>query len=226
MIALYLNIFLSLMHSQSFNTPANKNFTIIYVGDPMCSWCYGFTNEWHTLIGNFPDAEVKYIMGGLRPNGSERMADLKDFLREHWEEIHHRTAMPFKYDVLERDMVYNTEPACRAVVTFRHFNAAKTGAFFKSIQQAFYDDNHNPYLASNYAALAEKLGVNKEDYLAYYNSHAAVQETMADFQMAGNLGVSGFPTVLAEVQGKIYVVSRGYQTAQVMYATTQKLLAR
>ncbi len=205
---------------------AQKKFALYYVGDPMCSWCYGITNEWQTLIGHYPEAEVHYIMGGLRPNGTEAMADLKGFLQEHWEEVHLRTGLPFKLDILERDMVYNTEPACRAVVTFRHFNAEKTRDFFKKVQHAFYVENHNPYLASNYAAIAEELGVNKADFLSYFLSPSASQETIADFEKARNLGASGFPTILTEINGSIFVLSRGYQTATSMHAYMQKLLGK
>lgn len=205
---------------------ASKKIAFYFVGDPMCSWCYGITNEWQALLRQYPEAEVQYIMGGLRPNGREAMADLKEFLKEHWEEVHLRTGMPFKFDILDRDMVYNTEPACRAVVTFMHFNLEKTGDFFKKIQHAFYAENHNPYLASNYAAIAETMGVDREDYLAYYQSPSAERETMSNFEKAGNLGVSGFPTILAEVNGSFFVVSRGFQSAASMHANIQKLLSK
>ena len=67
--------------------------TLYYIGDPMCSWCYGFTNEWSAFVAALPNVKFIYLMGGLRPDGTESMASLKDFLAEHWHEINQRTGM-------------------------------------------------------------------------------------------------------------------------------------
>ncbi|MBK8700862.1 MAG: DsbA family protein [Saprospiraceae bacterium] len=197
---------------------------LIYIGDPMCSWCYGITHEWDSLKRLYPEVEVEYLMGGLRPNGTEAMSSLKDFLQEHWEEIYHRTGMSFNYGVLSQDLVYNTEPACRAVVTFRHFNPRKTGDFFKQIQQAFYYQNYNPYSPHNYAGIAERMGVDAASFIAYFLSQTAARETMADMDKARQLGASGFPTIILEIEGTINVITRGFQTAPVMAARMQQLM--
>jgi putative protein-disulfide isomerase len=61
-----------------------QNPTIIYIGDPMCSWCYGFAPEITKVKEALPDYEFKVVLGGLRPQGTETMADLGDFLEHHW----------------------------------------------------------------------------------------------------------------------------------------------
>jgi len=51
---------------------AQEKTTLIYVGDPMCSWCYGFGNEISTVISTLGDrVEVEAVMGGLRPYNTE-----------------------------------------------------------------------------------------------------------------------------------------------------------
>ena len=40
---------------------------LIYIADPMCSWCYGFGPELSKLLARHPDATVDVVMGGLRP---------------------------------------------------------------------------------------------------------------------------------------------------------------
>ncbi|MFQ5523922.1 MAG: DsbA family protein, partial [Acidimicrobiia bacterium] len=37
---------------------------LIYVGDPMCSWCWGFAPEIEDLADEYP---VEVVVGGLRP---------------------------------------------------------------------------------------------------------------------------------------------------------------
>ena len=61
---------------------------LIYIGDPMCSWCYGFSNELSFIVEEYEDTvEFEMIMGGLRPYNTETMIDLKDFLSHHWEDV-------------------------------------------------------------------------------------------------------------------------------------------
>jgi putative protein-disulfide isomerase len=60
-----------------------QNLVIIYVGDPMCSWCYGFAPEITELKEKLTDYEFKLVLGGLRPGGTETNADLGEFLAHH-----------------------------------------------------------------------------------------------------------------------------------------------
>ena len=65
---------------------------LIYIADPMCSWCYGFSNELSTAIDNLGDkVELQLIMGGLRPYNTETIQDLGEFLRGHWKHVEERS---------------------------------------------------------------------------------------------------------------------------------------
>ena len=39
---------------------------LLYVGDPMCSWCYGFGKEMTALMTLHPGLELEIIVGGVR----------------------------------------------------------------------------------------------------------------------------------------------------------------
>ncbi len=62
---------------------------LIYVGDPMCSWCWGFAPVKRRIEEQCQGrAEVSLVVGGLRPFTTEPQDDQrKTFLREHWQEI-------------------------------------------------------------------------------------------------------------------------------------------
>ncbi len=86
----------------------------------MCSWCYGFATEISELKEALPEYDFKMVLGGLRPGGTETNEDLADFLAHHWKDVEKRTGQPVNYDVLkDSTRVYDTEPACRAVVVVR-----------------------------------------------------------------------------------------------------------
>lgn len=192
---------------------SQKELTVYYVGDPMCSWCYGFTNEWSTFVAAHPNIKFVYLMGGLRPDGTESMASLKDFLTEHWREINHRTGMEFNYDILQKDMVYNTEPACRAVACIKALFPSHTLAFFQQVQKSFYKNNNNPYATATYKSIVAVMGLDSNAFESLFVSAEGRKLVLNDFQIAGQLGANGFPTVFVQQGDRYQTLTRGYTSA-------------
>ena len=171
---------------------------LIYVGDPMCSWCYGFAPAKTKLEDQCRGrAAVTFVAGGLHIDWTEPQDRQRiDFLREHWEEIGERTGQPFKFDILERtDFVYNTEAACRAAVTARMMEGNGAALeFFTRLQSAFYAENRD---------------VTQEGVLI--GSDEMKAETMGDFQFAQRMGVTGFPTVVVNDRTGYAYLTVGWQ---------------
>ena len=47
---------------------------IFYIHDPMCSWCYAFSQSWAALQLDLPrDMEIVYLVGELAPDTTEPM---------------------------------------------------------------------------------------------------------------------------------------------------------
>ena len=90
----------------------NTQTEIIYVGDPMCSWCWGISGELSQLVDKYKDqTSYRVIVGGLRPGGSETMAELGDFLKHHWEQVNEKSGREFSYEILsDSSFIYDTEP--------------------------------------------------------------------------------------------------------------------
>lgn len=198
------------------NLMSQNNPTLIYIGDPMCSWCYGFSPEFSEAGAQLADqVSVKMIMGGLRPYNTETMTDLGDFLKHHWEDVQNRSGQPFTYDILQqKDFVYDTEPPCRAVVTVRAIAPAKEWAFFKKIQEVFYHKNQNTNDLATYLAIAQTLDIDTKLFRERYESDEMKQKVRADFAAAAEMGVRGFPSVVLEKDGQYYLIANGYTTAK------------
>ena len=58
----------------------------LYVGDVMCSWCWGFAPTLTKLTENF-QLPIRVVNGGLRPGPSAELLDnrMASFLGHHWE---------------------------------------------------------------------------------------------------------------------------------------------
>lgn len=187
---------------------------IIYVGDPMCSWCYGFSPVIQTLHDRHKDdVKMTLVLGGLRV-GDEHVVDearLK-FLKEHWVEIGERSGQEFSLDILENTgWIYNTEWACRAVVVMRKLAPEHAFAYFGAVQANFYAKNLDPSKPETYADEAVKFGVDRDEFLKAYDSDEIKQETMSDFAWSQGVGVTGFPSVLVKDGDKVGALTLGYQ---------------
>ena len=124
----------------------NKKGRIIYVGDPLCSWCWGISPHLSKLKAHYKEEmEFEILLGGLRPGGGEKWNDqFKNFLRQHWEHVTELSGQPFGYKIFDRDdFNYDTEPPCRAVRVARDMVPEKELDFFKTIQYDFYIKNND-----------------------------------------------------------------------------------
>ena len=46
---------------------------LIYVMDPMCSWCYAFQPELEDFLQTQSSLDVSWVMGGLAPDSTDPM---------------------------------------------------------------------------------------------------------------------------------------------------------
>lgn len=207
------------------NTMAQDN-GLIYFGDPMCSWCYGFSDEIVKVKEAFPELDFTLSLGGLRPNGEQKITELADFLKDHWEEIAEATGQSFSYGILkDKNFIYNTEPACRAVVVVRKLKPGAELDFFKQVQLLFYKDNVKTNKADAFIDAASAIGISEEAFREAFDDPEIINETINDFIYAQNLGVSGFPTLVLKKGEDLYLISNGYRKAEPLVDVIRKTLA-
>ncbi len=198
--------------------------SIIYIGDPMCSWCYGFAPEVSKVKDAFPDYDFRLILGGLRPGGKETNKELGAFLDHHWKDVEKRTKQPFNYDILKDEtLVYDTEPACRAVVVARSMKPELELEFFKSVQSLFYVDGKNMRVADSYLGLAKEYGLDESKFVELFESDEMKKQTMADFQLSASMGIRGFPSMVFRYGGQYYLIANGYQVSESLISTIQEI---
>ncbi len=192
---------------------------IIYVGDPMCSWCYGFSSVIQTLFRKYRNSvRMTLRMGGLHPGNDYVVTDAyRRFLLGHWNEIAERTGQRFSFGILDKlGWIYDTEKACRAAVVVRTLRPGSEYPYFAAIQAGFYALNRDPHDPDSFAEAAAEFGIAREEFLAAYADDAVKAETAGDFEWARSLGVNGFPTVLVRDRRGLAVLTRGYQPLQAL----------
>ena len=201
---------------------------LIYVGDPMCSWCYGFAPELNEVKEHYGDKlDMELVMGGLRPYNTQMMTELKDFLTHHWEDVNKASGQEFNYEILSSDRItYDTEPPSRAAVVVRKMDSEKEYDFFKKSQTAFYLYNQNMHLAESYDSILAELELDTKEFDTLFHSDEMKQLVRKDFERAGEMGVRGFPTLLLKHGDKLDLISNGYLSSEDIIQRIDKVLVK
>jgi len=202
---------------------------LVYFADPMCSWCYGFGPVIAALAEHFEDRlPLHVVMGGLRAGNAEPMTDKdKAYIRKAWSEVNAATGEPFNPAFFEREsFTYDTEPACRAVVTARRLLPKITLPFKARVSRAFYGENRDMTSAEELFDVAEEAGFDRAEFSAAFNAPETHNETFRDFLTAQELGIRGFPTVIAGNNEKGYaLLTNGYRPYDDLAGPLERWLA-
>jgi putative protein-disulfide isomerase len=192
---------------------------IIFVIDPMCSWCWGFHPVIETLREKYKDQYIfSIVTGGLRSSGQEPWnEETKIYLKTHWENVAQRTGQPFSYALLNRTFFdYNTYPACKAIVTVRELWGQKAAFdYLSKIQYAFYAESKD---ITSIEVLTSYIEENKKVFKDFYTSDQAEVLMVQDFEKARAMGANAFPSVVKRDKEGQMVCLKGYRSAEEILA--------
>ena len=201
---------------------------ILYFGDPMCSWCWGFAPVLKAIDVAFGTvAPVSLVVGGLHTGDDQPISDeTKAYIRHHWEQVNATTGQPFSFGFFDREgFVLDTEPACRAAVTMRTLKPAATLAYYESIHHAFYVDSKDTTHADVFAELAGAVGVDGDSFAAAFAAPEVIAETQNDFRFARQLGITGFPSVVLKNESGMALLTAGYRPFEALQPAIENWLA-
>jgi putative protein-disulfide isomerase len=202
---------------------------LLYVMDPMCSWCWGFAPVLESLAEQAAAAGVplQLVVGGLRRDRIAVDAAARVRYLGYWQAVNASTGQLFNFDEgLPEGFVYDTEPACRALVTARQLDPDSTWPLAKLIQQAFYTEGVDVTQAGQLVRLAEQAGIPRIEFAEAFDSPAMHAATAADFSWVQDLGIAGFPTLLAERDRQLALLTNGYQPLETLAPLLGRWLER
>lgn len=207
---------------------------LMYFSDPMCSWCYGFGPVIEKLQQSYAaQMPLQLILGGLRPDEDRPLPEkMSAEIAHHWEAVHESTGREFDFSFFEKhpNFVYNTAPACRAVVAAGRGDAPRPMQFQHALQRRFYGKAEDPTSLDTFASVAEEIGQDPAHFRETYADPETESITRNNFAMARAFGINGYPTlVLHERDGedeKHILVARGYMPFESMHERLELILKR
>lgn len=201
---------------------------LLYVMDPMCSWCWGFAPVLGALVEQAATlgVGVELRVGGLRREQASLTPAQRVRILGYWQAVNAASGQLFDFKRgLPPGFVYDTEPACRALVTARRLDERRVWALLQAIQQAFYQQGEDLTQARVLLALAEQVGFSRRAFAEHFDSPALHQATEADFAWVRDLGISGFPTLLGAGASGYALLTNGYQPLEQLQPLLQRWLA-
>jgi len=195
-------------------TDTTTTTEFIYIGDAMCSWCWGFSSTIAKLEERFT-IPIRFINGGLRPgpNGQPLDDGLRSYLRRAWEHVGQASGQPFDLEALETrnaDWVYDTELPAIAIVAMRELDEHQVLTFYFRLQRAFYAEGIDITDRAVYADLVKEFDVNLDSFeklMGAANTRLAAYE---DFEEARAMGITGFPALLLRTGEEMATVTKGF----------------
>ncbi|MFY9074373.1 DsbA family protein [Malaciobacter mytili] len=186
-------------------------YTLYYIHDPMCSWCYAFKPTLNE-IKNSLDKDYKFIniVGGLAKHTQETMPkDMQEMIENIWYQIENEVGTKFNHNFWRvctpRRSTYE---ACKAVIIARQYN--KEEQMIEAIQEAYYQKALNPSNWETLISLAQELNIPKEEFEEKIKSNKAQTLLEEDLNLRRKLKVRVFPTLLLKYKKEIYPINIQY----------------
>jgi putative protein-disulfide isomerase len=185
---------------------------IIFVIDPMCSWCWGFHPIMKKLkYQHHEKFQFSLVVGGLRTKGQMPWTDeSKHYLAQNWNAVVKKTKQPFNFSLLNKEHFdYDTYPACRAIVAIRELWGEENAfEYLEKIQKAFYAKGEDTTSLETLLKYVE----NKKKFLEFYESDRCELLMHHDFSKARSMGANSFPSVVKIDKEGHMVCLKGYKT--------------
>jgi len=204
---------------------------LVYVHDPMCSWCWGFRPVLDRLRSLLPQAVgFRSLLGGLAPDSEQPMPpQMQHQLQDTWRQIQQRIpGTDFNFDFWSQCQPRrSTYPACRAVLAAQACDPATGEAMILAIQQAYYQRAMNPSDEDTLVRLAGELGLTLAVFRKRLRSEAIEVQLQQEIAEARLLGARSFPSLVlrAKGDGSYQPVGVDYTNAQTMLDCIETLIA-
>ncbi|MFY8021532.1 MAG: DsbA family protein [Bacteroidia bacterium] len=194
----------------------NAKPQIIYVFDPMCGWCYGFSNTIKEAEQKYSaDFDFKIISGGMVLGEREGpIGEFANYILSAYPKVEEYSGMKFGQpyiDQLKTQSLYTSSllPSI-ALCIVQQMDSTKAIQFASAMQKAHFQNGKNLSDSASYEPILMDLGLDKNHFFLQLQSGSFLEEAQKGFAASHYLGVNGYPAVLALVNGKYYSVAKGF----------------
>ncbi len=222
-------IFTQVACSQPNPTRMDKP-TIIYVFDPMCGWCYGFSKVMDRFVVEYKDSfDFEIISGGMVVGEREGpIGDFADYVLTAYKRAEEYSGIkfgePYLAQLRTKKLWTSSVTPSIAIETFKTFNPTYSIEFASAVQRAHFLEGKDLRKDDVYIPLIEKYGINTKAFTSKMHTDEMKLAAERGFKQSSDFGVTGFPCVIIHVNGKYYALTRGFTDYESLTKAAQKAL--
>ena len=204
---------------------------ILYIMDPLCGWCYGFSGVMQELQGRYKsEYEFTVIPGGMITGARVApVSEMADYILGAYKRVEDYAGVKFGEPYLdllrEGTEINNSEPPCRAIHLFKQKDLGRMLDYAHQLQLKIFRDGKSWNDEQTYRGLAEEFGMDGNEFVSEMNTDECKYGTQQEFQWVQAAGISGFPCAVVEREGKYYMLSQGYKPLAVLEEVLDKISA-
>ncbi len=212
---------------QNMDTPE-----IIYVYDPLCGWCYGFSPVMKKIKERFGDSLTYSVYTGGLVLG-ERIGTVKDkfeYVLDAYKQVEQTTGTMFgegfKTNIIGNadEYVFSSVPPGKAFVILKELQPDNALNFAHDLQRAIYWDGKDIHKPEMYAEIADKYGIDTGIFAQRFNDTAYDKLLTRDFETSAYYQAQGYPHVLLKKDDQYYLLTRGYNSYENLEPIINKIL--
>jgi len=194
-----------------------KPYKIIYIYDPLCGWCYGFSQVIQECYEKHKDEfEFEVLSGGMMIG--ERVGSINTiapFIKTAYHSVERTTGIKFGEPYLrhleEGTMILDSELPSIALSVFKLYFPDLAIPYVHDLQSALYFDGKNPNEYELYRYLAVNFGIDPDEFEIKMKLDTSKEAAYYDFALARQLRVESYPAVLIQTSDTgFYLIAKGY----------------
>lgn len=202
---------------------------IIYVYDPMCGWCYGFSPVIKEIENEYKQKfNFEIISGGMVVGDREGpIGDFADYILSAYKRVESTTGIKFGEPYLDllkkKDYFSSSVKPSIALSYIKEIKPEISISFAYDMQKRLYFDGKLLHENESYLPLLEKYQINKEDFFKAIESDFYKTKAFEDFNTSRKLDVRGFPSVILFKDGKYQFITSGYTSKKELSKALDKI---
>lgn len=204
--------------------------TFIYISDPICGWCYGFTPVVQSLQQRHPDMQFDVLSGGMITGDNRYPIErMEQYILKAHKQVESLTGIEFGKAFLDgillsKTYLLDSEKPSNAITVFKQLLPTQVVDFVHDIQAVFNYDGKSLNDDATYHELALKYGQDADAFVTSMNSDEVRYATNQEFAQVQSWGITGFPAAILATDKQYYLVAKGFTQLEDIEARIQNIL--
>ena len=212
-------IIISILFTAIFtmNSIAKEKPEIVYVFDPLCGWCYGFSpvilKAWETYKD---EIDFKVIPGGMITGDRiAQIGTMAEFLKKATTTVSQRTGAEFSKKFLDTILTEGThiltsvEPSI-AIAVYSSYAPENLMPFIDALHKEIYVRGIKMDKPEDYEHIALKFGIEPSEFIKNMKLDIYKKKAFDLFDKSSEYGVESYPTLLYKNANTVQVLAKGF----------------